>query len=241
MILQLDIGNTRVKWRLSADSALPKQGVLPRNSDSLLPALDSTPDQVWVSSVAGAEFEAELTQAIRAEFDVEPWFARTGAAACGVTNSYAEPARMGVDRWLAMLAAWHRSPSALCIVDAGSALTIDFVSADGLHRGGYILPGADSMERALLADTDRVRFGDAPRDCLDPGCSTEAAVFNGIQLSQAGAVSTALARYGEDSALYFCGGNGALLKDLVDCGGEFVPDLVLDGLALLAAEELHAA
>ena len=68
------------------------------------------------------------------------------------------------------------------IVDAGSALTIDFVAANGEHRGGYILPGIDSMERALLSDTDRVRFGEARRDCIDPGRSTEEAVYNGLLL-----------------------------------------------------------
>ena len=212
--------------------------LLVRADDGLLPALAQAPDQVWISSVAGADLEQDLAARIRDRWSIDPWFARTAATACGIINSYAEPARMGVDRWLAMLAAWNAAKAPVCVIDAGSALTIDFVAADGRHRGGYILPGADSMERALLNDTDRVRFGDAPRDRLEPGCSTAEAVLNGIQLSQVGAVATALGRFGDDSDLFFCGGNGALLKELVNCGGTLNPHLVLDGLALLAAEEL---
>jgi len=240
LILQLDIGNTRVKWRLTSGETVAEQGVLVRAAEGLLPSPAQAPDQVWISSVADADLEQELSARILDLWGSDPWFARTAAAACGVTNSYTEPSRMGVDRWLAMLAAWNAEKAPVCVVDAGSALTIDFVAASGEHRGGYILPGTDSMERALLHDTDRVRFGEAPRDRLEPGCSTAEAVFNGIQLSQAGAVATALERFGEDSALYFCGGNGALLQELVSCGGVVEPDLVLNGLALLAAEELAA-
>lgn len=235
MILQLDIGNTRLKWRLVDGADIVDGGAIVRSGGLELPTLERAPEQVWVASVAGEEQEAELNQAF-AGLDV--WFARSTEQACGVRNSYSQPQRMGVDRWLAMLAAWNKVGDAVCVVDAGSALTIDFVSGEGVHLGGYILPGLDSMERALLSDTDRVRFADAARDKLTPGQSTEEAVYNGLLLSQAGAVALALDRLGHVGSLFFCGGNGAVLLTALDRGGQFAPDLVLDGLALLASESL---
>ena len=113
MILQLDIGNTRVKWRLKVAQTVPEQGVLVRADDGLLPALAQAPDQVWISSAAGADLEQDLAARIRDWWSIDPWFARTAATACGIINSYAEPARMGVDRWLAMLAAWHAASAPL--------------------------------------------------------------------------------------------------------------------------------
>lgn len=236
MILQLDVGNTRLKWRLLDGSEFVERGALVRGGMDL-PRLAHEPKQVWVASVAGEELEIVLRQRITDAWGVEPWFARSSAASCGVHNSYDHPARMGVDRWLAMLAAWNATPGPVCVVDAGSALTIDFVADSGAHLGGYILPGMDSMERALLSDTDRVRFTDAARDCLQPGRSTEAAVFNGLLLSQAGAVALALNRMANAGEIYYSGGNGAALQAAVDRGGMFAPELVLDGLALQAQAE----
>jgi type III pantothenate kinase len=238
LILQIDVGNTRIKWRLCRGEEILQAGALGRESGAVLPALEEPPTGLWVASVAGAELEAAICEDAHRRWHLEPWFARTSATALGLINSYEEPHRMGVDRWLAMLAGWHQLAGAVCVVDAGSALTIDFVSQQGQHLGGYILPGLDSMERALLQDTDRVRFDDAPRDSIAPGCCTEHAVFNGLLLSQAGAVELALARQVGEYSLLFSGGNGSVLQAAVARGGSFAPDLVLDGLALLAGQSL---
>ena len=241
MILQLDAGNSAAKWRLSAaaDAAVPAavqaRGVL--SPAAGLPALAQAPQAVWVASVRGAAWERQLRRQCRRRWSVEPWFARSCARAGGLSNSYAEPEQLGVDRWLALLAAWTDCREALCLVDAGSALTIDFVSAAGAHRGGYILPGIASMERALLADTERLCCGAARRASLAPGRATAAAVANGLLLSQAGAVALARQRCGDDSRLYVCGGQGAALLDALELEGEFHAELVLDGLALMAAEQ----
>jgi type III pantothenate kinase len=241
VILQLDIGNSRAKWRLCQDGQVLERGVEQRAQLlARLAGIDHgrRPAAVWVASVAGEADEARLQQELEELWGITAWFARPAESACGLRNSYEEPRRMGVDRWLAMLAAWRDAESAVCVVDAGSALTIDFVSAGGQHLGGYILPGLDSMERALLSDTDRVRFADAARDQLVPGKSTEEAVYNGLFLSQAGAVCLALQLSGGDYSLYYSGGNGRVLCERLDLGGTVEPELVLDGLELLAAEEL---
>jgi type III pantothenate kinase len=124
----------------------------------------------------------------------------------------------------------------VCVIDAGSALTIDLLDDNGRHLGGYIIPGPTLMERALLLDTGRVRFAEDADYTLVPGTSTAEAVRHGIALAQAGALALAMDRAGViPSRALFCGGWGQTLMSLLDRGGEFLPELVFEGLGLLAA------
>ena len=221
--LQFDVGNSRAKWRL-----VEQEGVVDRNTlvhgdsrdlERLMTCAD-TVDQIWIASVAGPQVEQELSAVLRERWGVEPWFARSPAAFGGLVNSYSEPLRMGVDRWLAMLGARLRCKQRLCVIDAGSALTIDL------------------MERALLLDTGRVRFEEDVGYSLSPGKSTAEAVRHGIALAQAGAVKLALDHAGGDvPTLYFCGGAGQSVQQLLQAEGQYVPDLVFDGLVNMAVEQ----
>jgi len=178
--------------------------------------LQCTPSlqQIWVASVAGSEAEQSLADMLARRWGVQAWFARSEASCSGLRNSYQQPARMGVDRWLAMLAAWQRLQGRACVVDAGSALTCDLVSAQGQHEGGYIIPGPTLMERALLLDTERVRFAEDV---------------------QTGALALAMDRAGiVPSQLLFCGGWGKNLMELLERGGSYIPDLVFEGLEMAA-------
>lgn len=236
--LQLDVGNSSAKWRLvDAGQIIDRGRYTPEDNASremLLSCADAL-DHIWISSVAGPESEADLSAMLLQRWAVTPWFARTGARVGDLVNSYKDHSRMGVDRWLAMLGARARTGSRLCVVDAGSALTIDLVAASGQHEGGYIIPGPELMERALLLDTDRVRFAEEVEYALVPGQSTAEAVRHGIALAQAGAVAVALDTGGPDLPdLFFCGGAGETLMGLLGRGGEWVPDLVFEGLELLA-------
>jgi len=237
--LQLDVGNSSVKWRLVRRGQISHRGSYQRGDKSeqevLLHCTD-TLDHIWIASVAAPAAEVELTALLENQWGVAPWFARTQARTGSLRNSYEDPGRMGVDRWLAMLGAREREKGKLCVIDAGSALTIDIVSAAGQHEGGYIIPGAALMERALLLDTDRVRFAEEVGYDLAPGTSTAAAVRHGIILAQAGAVSLAIEKAGsEPMALFYCGGAGETIIKLVDRGGQWLPDLVFEGLAAMAA------
>ena len=210
--LQLDVGNSSAKWRLVAAGQILQRGRYAHGDDaarqSMLRALADA-SQVWVSSVAGVEFEREYTSLINQHSGLQPWFARTSAQAAGLKNSYQDPSRMGVDRWLAMLGARRRCQGRLCVIDAGSATTIDLVDAAGQHEGGYIIPGPALMERALLLDTDRVRFAEDVDYALTPGKSTAEAVRHGIALAQVGAVAAAIDEVGAVSpGLVFAGGAG---------------------------------
>ena len=237
--LQLDVGNSSAKWRLVQGNTVSARGVYrtddPASEAALLDSTDAV-QQIWISSVASPAAEQALAALLHARWKVAPWFARTQARTGSLYNSYADPLRMGVDRWLAMLGARQRQQGRLCVVDAGSALTIDLVSAAGHHEGGYIIPGPALMERALLLDTDRVRFAEDVDFSLSPGTSTAQAVRHGIALAQAGAVALALQHAGsEPVSLLFTGGAGEMLMQLLDRGGVWAPDLVFEGLEHMAA------
>jgi type III pantothenate kinase len=237
--LQMDVGNSSAKWRLvSADNSVAQRGEYKTDDAHTLKQLLSisvAPEEIWISSVADERSESKIRDILVGQWGVEPWFARTEKQTNTLLNSYAEPSRMGVDRWLAMLAAREKLLGRICVVDAGSALTIDVVAADGLHEGGYILPGPELMERALLLDTDRVRFSEEAAYELTPGRSTAEAVRHGIALAQAGATRLALEQLNiADGQLILCGGGGPTLQLLLGGAGTLSPDLVFEGLTIMA-------
>jgi type III pantothenate kinase len=237
--LQLDVGNSGAKWRLVEAGQVAQRGrfsLADPGTQAAVLACAPRLDAIWVASVADPAADEALSRLLEERWGVQPWFARSTGAFGTLRNSYARPERMGVDRWLAMIGAREHIDGRLCVVDAGSALTIDMVAADGQHEGGYILPGPALMERALLLDTDRVRFDDPVGYALAPGHSTAEAVRHGIALAQAGAVALALERAGaaDPPSLVFCGGAGEILMQLLDRGGTWAPDLVFEGLERVA-------
>ena len=234
----VDVGNSQIKWLevSQADTSVwGMQQYCARSGEALVASLKSaglSPQPVFVSSVAGELFNAELTAAMRAAGWESPHFAVSQGALLGVTNSYSEPSRMGVDRWLAMLASWSRAAPACVVVDAGTALTIDMLDNCGVHTGGYILPGVDLMESVLTRETQRVRFSDSAERTLRPGQSTAQCVSSGIWLATYAAVQTVLSANPNHRVLVTGGGARALLDLGVD--GEWRPLLVLEGLYIHA-------
>jgi type III pantothenate kinase len=166
-------------------------------------------------------------------------FAKTSAVCAGVSNSYDRPERMGVDRWLAMLATFNQYSGNTCVIDCGTALTFDVLNAAGKHLGGLIMPGARLQQNALHEHTDRVIFskqsdaGDLRLGTDTPGC-----VHNGSKFMLVGAIHEVLRhaeqRLGSDVQCVISGGDAALLLPLLrPVLQETVieaPDIVLDGL-----------
>jgi len=169
-LLLIDCGNSRLKW---ARCALPYRRGQPltdagavdlqprRRAERVLRALlraSAAGTRLQVCNVAGRGWERLIAGVARQTGLPAPDFVRTAAAAAGVRNGYAEPWRLGVDRWVALIGARHAYPrSALCIVAVGSAMTIDLLDANGRHRGGSIIPGPSMMIRALLLQTAGIR------------------------------------------------------------------------------------
>jgi len=239
-VLDIDVGNTRCKWRLSGGDRMPAfSGSCAL--DDLQRALASAegapaPQRIRVASVKGDVVAASLGQWARERFGIEPEFAATERTRNGLTNSYAEPGRLGVDRWLAMLAGWSEHRAAVCIVDCGSAITVDLVDDTGMHRGGYITPGLVMMRESLLRDTARVRFDGSPAEVsTSPGCDTAHAVYHGTFVAAVGAVERAcriMLAMCADARVLITGGDAPAIGPELGFGVEQRPDLVLDGLGI---------
>ena len=156
MKLLVDIGNSRVKWAFSTVGCFLAQGEALRDDGTALGSLLESrhaPDEIRISNVAGPEVGAGIAASLHEHFRIAPLFASSAATGGGVRNGYIIPGQLGVDRWLAVCAAFARYGAAVCVVDAGTATTIDLVTASGQHQGGLILPGLELMQSALLRRT----------------------------------------------------------------------------------------
>ena len=168
-------------------------------------------------------------------------FLRPAAQACGVRCAYAEPARLGADRWAALLGARGLTGGPCLVVDAGSALTIDAMAAPGRHLGGWILPGLAMMVGALEARTgDLAHFRRASAMRVSDGFPTDtrSAMEEGARLAALGAIAAAQAQLAQHAGapprLLLAGGDAPALHSALE-NAELVPDLVLRGLARAAA------
>ncbi len=238
MILEVDAGNTRLKWRLRSGAGILSRGA--ERLDSGLAVLsealcrqDEAVQSVRVASVGTESHRRELAERLREVTSVSPLFAMSDRAFEGLYSAYKDPSQMGVDRWLAMVAAWCRYRRGVAVVDAGSALTIDFVSDAGHHIGGYILPGWQMYFRSLLSGTARVSAEPATHaEQVAPGRDTSSCVNQGaawLWAAWAARLANDCRELGIERVV-LTGGDGdrALAAGLK---GELWPDLVLDGLA----------
>jgi type III pantothenate kinase len=244
--LLVDIGNSRVKWATLEQGRLGEQRAAEHSGwtvDDWRRVLFAQADvsRVIAATVAGGPSADALRAATRLELGLDATFVATAREAAGVRNAYADPQLLGVDRWLAVLAA-HRSVSGpCCVADIGTAATIDAVAADGQHLGGFIVPGPALMMRALWRGTSELAaktatsgasaaawFADNTRDAIERGCCVAIAAL--IDRS----VAEVANRVGAQPVLLLTGGASRLVLPYVTTSGEVVPDLVLRGLAVLA-------
>ena len=235
--LLIDVGNTAIKWRLANTEGLLDAGGSVSDVSSLCKAIET---ENWgiagLASVASDSADSELIVALTASREATVHRATAQATCLGLVSSYAEPERMGVDRWLAMLAAHVHNEGALCVIDAGTAVTVDLVSSEGVHDGGYILPGADLMRRALSSETDRIQVGALETPTIGPGNNTGACVTAGSWRAVMGAVQSIMAEYPQHRAL-LTGGAADALQDL-GLAATHSPDLVMEGLRLWLSQTL---
>lgn len=239
MILCIDSGNTRLKWGWRRDTEWLAQGAVPQGEAAGLKELLNTPtppERIMVANVAGPQAAAAITEALA------PWaerivFIRAEAARAGVVNGYAEPARLGVDRWCALVGARQVTPSACLVVGAGTATTVDTLDAAGNFVGGLILPGFDLMRSALARNTAGLPLAQGEYRPY-PRC-TDDAIFSGCLEAQIGAIERAFARIdGEPGALCLLfGGAAPRLTPHLALPWRQVDTLVLDGIFRLAGEQ----
>jgi type III pantothenate kinase len=249
MILLIDVGNTRLKWAwLTSTGLSDQQAVVHRESKpgtwtSALFDSGQKPRRVLVSNVAGpgmAKTLARLTKKIL-RLDIE--FVTASREFHGLTSGYLDPTLLGADRWLALIGAWTRAKTALCVVDAGTAVKVDSVDADGQHLGGLIAPGIHMMREALLSNTSDIAKAASSSTPSLAGVlanNTIAAVSRGAVFALAGMADRAAEVIQQSSGaapkLFITGGDASMIAGSMRNHGEIVPDLVLQGLAVIAAQ-----
>lgn len=243
MKLLLDLGNTRLKWAMATADGWSARGAVAWDEDiatALVPAWKvlTSPSCVLGASVVDAAREAQLETIVKDLFASDIAWVRTPAEACGVRNAYAEPQRLGVDRFLAMVAA-HAAGHAPCVLAGiGTALTLDALTADGQHLGGLIAPGPLLMQQSLLGATARVR-PEHPGAIRNVADNTADAVVSGCWHAVAALIerftTNIASQYpGETQRLLLDGGDAVGLVPLLRVPGELAADSVLRGLLVWA-------
>jgi type III pantothenate kinase len=226
-----------------------------------------TPDLIYACNVAGAAVERQIRAAAARAGLGAPHFARTLAAAAGVRNGYREPWRLGADRWVGLVGARHEHPGKdLCLVGLGTAMTIDLLAASGRHLGGSLIPGPRLMIESLLMNTAGIRrraggWGVASSFDLAfgaqqaPGASrkpvqvpalfahdTHAGLLAGARHACAALIEHAMrqarSQLGRRPRLILAGGAAVAITPLLSGRYWREDDLVLRGLAVLAADAL---
>jgi type III pantothenate kinase len=241
MRLLVDLGNSRLKWACSdpgwhvGSTAL--HGDIAGVLDDVWRALPA-PNLVAMVSVAPREINETFEQWVHDRWRVAVHGAKSQAELLGVTNRYLDPSMLGADRWVALIGARAELPNnAVCIVDCGTAVTIDALTAEGEFVGGVIFPGLGLLRKALTTGTAHVRAADGDElSCL--ARSTGDAVAAGTLYGLTGAIERVCYEFEEaltqTMKLIITGGDADRIAGRLTRPARRVPDLVLRGLDRIA-------
>ena len=239
MKLLIDIGNTRTKSAIADGTDF--QAMPPVANGNLRSAALWTNtqrvDSIWIASVASDATNDIVSAAVADRFGMKPRFVSSGAEACGVRNAYENPERLGVDRFLALIAAHASTKRDAVVASCGTALTLDAIDATGQHLGGLIAPSPWLMQAALRKET--ARLSDAVEtDAAEIATNTHAAISSGTWLAAVALVERFVKqtsiRLNGTPQLWLTGGGSERLGALLAPSYRTEPNLVLRGLALFA-------
>ena len=248
MILLVDLGNTRVKWAWLEPAG---QGAMRAEAYAgwcvgdwrreLFAGRNAA--RVVACSVASAAAMDALRDAAGLQGVTRVEFVTATRQAAGVTNGYDEPAQLGADRWVAVIGAFHERRVDTCIVNVGTAMTVDAVTANGLHLGGLIVPGPDLMVRSLHLETSDLAQRSAAsraRERVSFAADTRSAIESGCEISLAALIDRQCGelerQVGHAPRLLLAGGAAERVRGWIRGSSELVPDLVLRGLAVIATQ-----
>ena len=240
MILAVDAGNSRVKWALHDGRSFVREG---RVVHADLDALDAqwaslpAPSAIVIANVAGDGMGQKLRK-YSERWKFAPLWVSSVRAQAGVSNRYDDPSQLGIDRWAALIGARRLSSGPCVVVNAGTAMTVDALTAEGEFLGGIIVPGFDLMHEALAAhaaqlSAERGTFTAFPR-------ATRDAITSGAVQALCGAVErmrdAMLAAGNREPVLIISGGAGELVAHHLGRPVRIVDKLVLEGLVQIALE-----
>jgi len=243
-VLLVDIGNSRLKWQWGEHA----WGAECYHSVELETQLSLwwgehqvAPTALWIASVVPT-IPPRIAQWAARHWQCPVHHVVTQATYQGLSNGYANPAQLGVDRWLGMIGARQLCEGAFCVVDCGSAVTLDWVDAQSHHHGGWIMPGLQLMEQALAAKSPLLaqnlsasthRVCDAkPPNRPHLGRDTVSGVTIGALHAVVGAIDHTLGNARQ--VCFLTGGDAPLVAQALQRETRVVPNLVLQGLKRVA-------
>jgi type III pantothenate kinase len=250
--LALDIGNTRLKWAMYK---APLPGSVPlAHGAEFLENIDKLAEGRWSSlpapksmlgcAVAGDALKRRVEEQMEL-WDVSAHWVVPREFEAGLTNGYDFPARLGADRWVAMIGAYHHMlsqgrPQAMVVVMVGTAVTVDAVDATGRFLGGLILPGHGIMLRALESGTAGLHVPTG--EVREFPTNTSDALTSGGTYAIAGAVELMVqhvrAQCAVEPKCIMTGGAGWKMAPSMSVPFELVDNLIFDGLLQMASHRL---
>ncbi|WP_455221705.1 type III pantothenate kinase [Kaarinaea lacus] len=257
--LLLDVGNSRMKWNLwqygAAQFSRETQFVdyKSQDLDRVLAHewgnLQGTIHAIYVANVAGQTVAQQISNWTTGHWGIDPRFVATSASFQSVKNGYRNYQELGVDRWLAVIAAHQLWPDQQAIViDCGTATTLDALSSNGQHHAGPIMPGRQMMQQSLTANTADLKISDDTNVSTSVFAeNTQNAIVSGVNFAASCPLNTIVSQLrqklvdetgNEEVKVIVTGGAAAQLMPLTQIN-EFnvVSDLVLIGLRRLAEVE----
>jgi len=246
VILLVDIGNSRLKYASLEDGSPKFIGshdyyASPIDADSIQIA-DRVPDAIYQISVADESIEHELDLMCQQRWGLQPYKLTAEGDCSGVTNGYIPPESLGVDRWAAMIGAYHLINDAVVVVDCGTACTIDIINSSGLHSGGAIIPGYQMMQQALKRGTARIKPAAASGVSHVPGVTTADCLHYGAIEASCGLVERvtqwAENESGKAVTVVVTGGDALQLLPHLHRPVHYERNLVFLGMKAMVAEKL---
>ena len=247
--LAIDVGNTRLKWALYQNPH-PKAALLAQGAE-FLENIDKLADGAWATLapptcmmgciVAGDALKRRIQEQLEI-WEVEPHWVVSRATEAGLTNGYDYPSRLGADRWVAMIGAWHRSLAQgparpMVVVMVGTAVTVEAIDASGRFLGGLILPGHGIMLRALESGTAGLHVPTG--EVREFPTNTSDALTSGGTFAIAGAVELMVQHVrthcGAEPKCIMTGGAGWKMAPNMSREFELVDNLIFDGLLEMAS------
>ncbi len=241
--LLIDMGNSSIKWAVKRHDRLEiGKPIMPIGGNfdfgEAWKYIDP-PARVLVSNVLGKDAGQALQQWIRRHRAVTAEFIRSCARGYGVENGYLIPEQLGADRWICLIAARAEFKGPVCIVDCGTAITVDVLDATGRHQGGVICPGVRLMQDAVIRGTRKLSWDGVVRGPV-LARDTGAGIHSGSANAAAGMIEKVLAEAEREMrarlTLVITGGGAEAVVERLRVDYISVPDLVLKGLAVIDSE-----
>lgn len=241
----MDIGNTHLKWAMLAGERRSETKRINHQRRPVGEALAECwgglvpPGRILVASVGADQVNAALAAWTMNRWALGPRFLSAEAEALGVTNGYHEPAMLGVDRWMGLIAVHRQTALPAVIADCGTAVTLDVLDSRGKHLGGLILPGLEMMHSSLFEGTN-IPLQELPGSEERLGRATSEAIASGSGQAIAALIDRLLANIASQSqtapVLVLTGSDAPRIQPLLRRSGRFEPDLVMRGLHAVAEQ-----